>query len=90
MFDPKYFDELAKKLFSSLPSSIQNLEKDIEDKFKEILQVAFNRLDLITREEFDVQTKVLARTREKLEALEAQVNLMIKLQTNNKDQNTEI
>ncbi|MCE3044414.1 MULTISPECIES: accessory factor UbiK family protein [Legionella] len=87
MFDPKYFDDLAKKLFASLPSSIQNIEKDVEDKFKEILQIAFNRMDLITREEFDVQAKVLGRTREKLEALEAQVNLMIKLQsTEKKDQ----
>ncbi|MBA2657011.1 MAG: accessory factor UbiK family protein [Tatlockia sp.] len=73
------FDELAKKLFSALPTSLQTMEKEIEQKFKEILQSAFARLDLVTREEFDIQTKVLARTREKLDSLQAQVqNLLIK------------
>lgn len=83
MFDPKQFDDLAKKLFSTLPSSLQNLEKDIEQKFKEVLQSTFARLDLITRDEFDVQTKVLARTREKLELLQKQVEELHKLQENN-------
>lgn len=81
MFDPKQFDDLAKKLFSTLPSSLQNIENDIQQKFKEILQATFTRMDLITREEFDVQCKVLARTREKLELLEQQIdNLMIQQQ----------
>lgn len=83
MFDPKQFDELAKKLFSALPTSLQNIEKDIQQKFKEILQSTFTRMDLITREEFDVQCKVLARTREKLELLQQQIdNLMIEQQNN--------
>lgn len=77
MFDPKQFDELAKKLFASLPTSVQSFEQDIQQKFKEILQATFSRLDLITREEFDIQTKVLARTREKLDMLEAQLQLLI-------------
>lgn len=74
MFDPKQFDEIAKKLFSTLPTSLQNIEKDIQQKFKEVLQTTFARMDLITREEFDVQCKVLARTREKLDLLQQQVN----------------
>jgi BMFP domain-containing protein YqiC len=74
MFDPKQFDELAKKLFSTLPTSLQNLEKDIQHQFKEVLQSAFARMDLVTREEFDVQCKVLARTRDKLEQLQQQVD----------------
>lgn len=77
MFEPKQFDDLAKKLFSALPVSVQNFEKEVEQKFKEILQSAFTRMDLITREEFDIQTKVLARTREKLEILEAQVAALL-------------
>ncbi|KTC85971.1 MULTISPECIES: ubiquinone biosynthesis accessory factor UbiK [Legionella] len=81
MFDPKQFDELAKKLFSSLPTSFQNFENDIQQKFKEILQATFARMDLITREEFDVQTKVLARTREKLDALQEQVDALLAQQT---------
>lgn len=83
MFDPKQYEELAKKLFAALPSSLQNLEKDIEQKFKEILQSAFSRMDLITREEFDVQTKVLARTREKLDSLQTQVDALLAFQEKN-------
>jgi len=74
MFDPRQFDEIAKKLFATLPTSLQNIEKDIEHKFKEVLQSTFTRMDLVTREEFDVQCKVLARTREKLEHLQQQID----------------
>lgn len=73
MFDPKQFDDLAKKLFATLPPSLQNFEKEIQQKFKEVLQATFARLDLVTREEFDIQTKVLARTREKLDTLQLQI-----------------
>ncbi|HBD9330620.1 TPA: accessory factor UbiK family protein, partial [Legionella pneumophila] len=78
MFDPKQFDELANKLFATLPTSLQNFEKDIQQKFKEVLQSTFSRMDLVTREEFDVQCKVLARTREKLEQLQHQLEDFIK------------
>lgn len=81
MFDPKQFDDLAKKLFAILPDNLQNIDKEIQQKFKEILQAAFARMDLVTREEFDVQIKVLARTREKLEALQGQVDSLLKEKT---------
>ncbi|KTC86374.1 ubiquinone biosynthesis accessory factor UbiK [Legionella brunensis] len=77
MFDSKNLDDLAKKLFATLPTSLQNFEKDIQQKFKEVLQTAFSRLDLVTREEFDVQTKVLARTREKLDDLQTQIEKLL-------------
>lgn len=77
MFDPQYFEDVAKKLYSALPTSLQNFENDIQQKFKEILQATFTRLDLVTREEFDVQTKVLARTREKIDKLESQIQSLI-------------
>lgn len=80
MFDPKQFDELAKKLFATLPPSLQNFEKDIQLKFKEVLQATFAHMDLVTRDEFDVQTKVLARTREKLDHLQKQVDELLKQQ----------
>jgi BMFP domain-containing protein YqiC len=83
MFDPKQFDELSKKLFATLPASVQNFENEIQQKFKEILQATFSRLDLITREEFDVQAKVLARTREKLERLQSQVDDLVKSKSDN-------
>jgi len=73
MFDPKHFDELAKKLYATLPTSLQNFENEIQQKFKEILKSTFTKMDLVTREEFDVQIKVLARTREKIDALEKQL-----------------
>lgn len=77
MFEPKQFDELTKKLFATLPASLQNFEKEIQQKFKEVLQATFTRMDLVTREEFDIQTKVLARTREKLEQIQAQVEILV-------------
>jgi len=77
MFDPKQFEDLAKKLYTALPTSLQNFENEIQEKFKEILQSAFTRLDLITREEFDVQVKVLARTREKVDSLQTQIQALL-------------
>lgn len=70
MFDPNFFDDMAQKLYQSLPPSLQHMEKEIQNKFKEVLQTTFDKLNLVTREEFDVQTKVLQRTREKVEAIE--------------------
>lgn len=82
MFVPRQLEDVAKSLFATLPKSLHHLETDIQNQFKEILQSAFNRLDLVTREEFDVQLKVLARTREKVEALQLQVDTLLKAQEN--------
>ena len=73
MFDPKAFDEIAKKLSDVLPPGLHDLQADMEKNFKSVLQSALDKLDLVTREEFDVQSQVLGRTRQKLEALEKQV-----------------
>ncbi|HSN51368.1 MAG TPA: accessory factor UbiK family protein [Woeseiaceae bacterium] len=64
---------LAKKLADSLPGGLRTMREDLEQNFRSILQGGLSRLDLVTREEFEVQEAVLARTREKLEALEKQV-----------------
>lgn len=77
MFGSKQLEELAKSLFSTLPSSLKNLEHDIQEQFKDILQTAFARMDLVTRDEFDIQIKVLARTREKIDALQSQVTALL-------------
>ncbi len=77
MFDSKQFEEIAKKLYTALPTSLQNFENEIQHKFKEILQMAFTRMDLVTREEFDVQVKVLARTREKVDALHLELQTLM-------------
>ncbi|MDX2345585.1 MAG: accessory factor UbiK family protein [Legionella sp.] len=76
MFNASQLDNLVKKLCETLPSGIQQIEADVQDTVKSILQAGFAELDLVTREEFDAQVKVLARTREKVEALQAQLNTL--------------
>ena len=73
MIDPKILDDLAKRLADALPSGIRDLQRDVEKNFRAALQAGFNKLDLVTREEFEVQTAVLNRTRAKVDALEKQV-----------------
>ena len=68
-----FLNDLGKKLCDALPENMQALKKDMEKNFHTILQGTFNKLDLVTREEFDAQTKVLARSRQKIEALEKQI-----------------
>lgn len=73
MLAPKQLDDLAQRLAGSLPKGLQALQEDINRILRASLEGGLARLDLVTREEFDVQTAVLARTREKLEKLEALV-----------------
>lgn len=68
--------DLARKLADSVPNmtgSVGTLRDDLERNFRGLLDSAFERMELVTREEFDVQRRVLERTREKLVALEAKV-----------------
>jgi hypothetical protein len=69
-FDPRLIDDLARRLAGSVPESVMALRRDLEQNFKGVLQSQLAQLDLVTREEFDVQATVLKRTREKLAALE--------------------
>ncbi|HFQ91636.1 MAG TPA: accessory factor UbiK family protein [Chromatiales bacterium] len=71
--DPKLFDELTRKLTGVLPESARELQEDLEKNARALLSTTLDKMDLVTREEFDVQKAVLARTRAKLEALEKQV-----------------
>ena len=73
MLDPKYLDDLTRRLTGSLPQGLQALQQDMERNMRAILEAGLAKLDLVTREEFDVQSAVLARTRAKLEQLETQV-----------------
>jgi BMFP domain-containing protein YqiC len=73
VFDPKIFDDLARRLSEFAPPGFRELQNDIEKNMRAVLQSTFAKLDLVTREEFDVQASVLARTRAKVEALETQV-----------------
>jgi ubiquinone biosynthesis accessory factor UbiK len=73
MLDPKHLDDLAQRMAGSLPKGLQALQADINRNLRATLEAGIARLDLVTREEFDVQAAVLARTREKLAALEVRV-----------------
>ena len=64
---------LAKKLADLVPGSLRSVREDLEQNFRAVLQASLEKLDLVTREEFEVQEAVLQRTREKLEALEAKL-----------------
>ena len=73
MFDPKQLDDLTDRLVGLLPKGVVDMQKDVEKNVRAMLQSTFAKMDLVSREEFDVQTAVLARTREKLEQLEKQI-----------------
>jgi Uncharacterized protein conserved in bacteria len=73
MFDPKTIDDIASRLAGAIPPGLNNLKEDLEKTFHAILQGALGKLDLVTREEFEVQKMVLAKTRSKLEDLEKRV-----------------
>lgn len=67
------FDELAKKITGLLPGNIKQVQQDLESNIKALLQSSLSKMNLVTREEFDVQSALLARTREKLDQLEKQL-----------------
>lgn len=70
MIDPKVLDDIANKLSDAIPQSVKNTGGEFAKQAKQILQSQLAKLDLVTREEFDAQTKVLQRTRLMLEELE--------------------
>ena len=70
MIDPKKIEEMARQIHNALPPGIKSLGEEVDKKVKQVLQSQLNKLDMVSREEFEVQTKVLLRTREKLTALE--------------------
>lgn len=72
-FDPKSLDELARKLAEAVPPGLAALGKDLEQNFKAVLQGGLAKLELVTRQEFDIQAAVLRRSRERLEELEKRI-----------------
>ncbi|MGY6553367.1 MAG: accessory factor UbiK family protein [Wenzhouxiangella sp.] len=69
--DFQTIDDITRRLAESVPEELKSVRVELERQFKTVLENAFSRLDLVTREEFEIQKKVLLRTREKLERLEA-------------------
>ena len=76
MLDPKTLDELARKFTDNLPPGLKDLQQEFEKNVRAGLQNTFSKLDLVTREEFDAQAKVLARTRAQVEALSERVSAL--------------
>jgi BMFP domain-containing protein YqiC len=73
MIDNRFIDELSQKLSGIMPPGARELREDMERNIRAVLQSSFQKLELVTREEFEVQSEVLANTRAKLNTLEEQV-----------------
>jgi BMFP domain-containing protein YqiC len=73
MIDTKILDDLARRLADAVPPGVREIQQDVEKNLRSILQATLSKLDLVTREEFDVQSRLLARTREKLDKLESMI-----------------
>jgi len=66
-------DDIARRLVEGLPESARTMRRDLESNFRAVLQASLGKLDLTTRSEFEVQSKVLARSRQLIEQLEQRV-----------------
>ncbi|MGH8501193.1 MAG: accessory factor UbiK family protein [Gammaproteobacteria bacterium] len=73
MIETKLLDDLARKLASAMPRGVSAFQQEIEKNLRAGLEAVFQRLDLVTREEYEVQVALLTRSREKLAALEARI-----------------
>lgn len=73
MFDAKKIEQIAKQIHESMPQPVKDLGSDVDQKVRQVIQGQLNKLDVVSREEFDVQTQVLLRTRQKLNDLEAKL-----------------
>ena len=73
MFDTKAIDDIASRLAGAVPPGLNTLKEDLEKNIHSIVQSVLGKLDLVTREEFEVQKMVLAKTRSRLEDLEKRV-----------------
>ncbi|MGJ4731159.1 ubiquinone biosynthesis accessory factor UbiK [Luteimonas sp. SDU101] len=73
MIDLNHIDDLARRLSGLVPPGLRESREELQENFKAVLQSGLSKLDLVTREEFEVQRAVLLRTREKLEQLQAVV-----------------
>jgi len=73
MIDLNHLDDLARRLSALVPPGLREGREELQQNFKSVLQSGLTRLDLVTREEFEVQRAVLLRTREKLEELQRTV-----------------
>ncbi|HEY2686346.1 MAG TPA: accessory factor UbiK family protein [Steroidobacteraceae bacterium] len=76
LFNSTALDDLARRLADSVPESLKNMGKDLEGNFKAVLQAQLARLDLVTRQDFDVQAAILARTQTRLAEMEGRLKAL--------------
>ena len=74
MIDKQNLNDLAEKLSSVIPENFQTLKSDVTSNFKAVLESSLRQMNLVSREEFDVQSALLARTLDKLKELEKQID----------------
>ncbi|NMR24962.1 accessory factor UbiK family protein [Pseudoalteromonas sp. NEC-BIFX-2020_015] len=87
MINPAKLEEIAKQISNNMPQGVKNLADTFEAKTKQAIQNKLAEMDFVSREEFDVQSQVLIRTREKLTELEAKVALLEQQLTSSNDNN---
>ncbi len=78
MINPNKIEEMARTIQAALPPGLKSVGEEVDKKVKQVIQAQLMKLDLVSREEFDVQTKVLLRTREKLQAQEEKLQQLEK------------
>ena len=66
-------DDLARRLLESVPPAVRGMQQDLESNFRAVVRATLARLDLVARDEFTAQSRVLERTRTRLEALERRI-----------------
>ena len=76
MLDPKRINEFVQKIIDDLPDGVKAMPEEFQHHLKTTMQAALSKLDLVTRDEFDTQTQVLKKTREKLEQLQKQLDTL--------------
>lgn len=69
-------DEIARRLLERVPPALRSMQADLESNFRAVLRERLSKLDLVSRDEFDAQTRVLERTRTQLEALETRLTAL--------------
>ncbi|WP_462156600.1 ubiquinone biosynthesis accessory factor UbiK [Pseudoalteromonas sp. GB56] len=73
MINPSKIEEIARQIGNNMPKGMRDIAENFESKTKQVLQNKLSEMDFVSREEFDIQSQVLVRTREKLTALEQKV-----------------
>lgn len=78
MLDPKQLEDLAARLGAVIPPGLRGMKRELEDNFRAVLRANLEKWDLVSRERFDVQAELLARTQARLVALEKRLNALEK------------